>query len=116
MVKPEWGKKRLCQSCGIKYYDMMRDPIICPKCGSEYEEPVKQPRRGRTPKAAKTPETGQSVIDESLDKNEVISSDIDEVINDSDDDIVIEDTSELDDEDDVSIVLDGIETKNGKES
>lgn len=33
MAKPELGTKRTCQSCGSKYYDLMHDPIVCPKCG-----------------------------------------------------------------------------------
>lgn len=33
------GVKRTCQSdeCGARFYDLNRDPIICPICGSIYE-------------------------------------------------------------------------------
>lgn len=34
MAKSELGTKRLCPNCGAKYYDMFRDPVICPKCGA----------------------------------------------------------------------------------
>ena len=37
MVKPELGTKRLCASCGAKFYDLNKDPIHCPKCGAVYE-------------------------------------------------------------------------------
>lgn len=37
MAKPELGTKRLCASCGAKFYDLNRDPIVCPKCGTVYE-------------------------------------------------------------------------------
>ena len=37
MAKPELGTKRLCPSCGAKYYDLNRDPIICPKCGTIFD-------------------------------------------------------------------------------
>ena len=37
MAKPEWGTKRQCQSCGAKYYDFAREPIVCPICQSTYE-------------------------------------------------------------------------------
>ena len=30
MAKPEWGRKRTCQVCGKKYYDLNKSPIICP--------------------------------------------------------------------------------------
>ena len=36
MAKPEWGKKRICSSCNIKYYDLNKSPIICPSCGAEF--------------------------------------------------------------------------------
>ena len=36
MAKPELGTKRLCPSCGTKYYDLGRDPITCPKCGTVF--------------------------------------------------------------------------------
>ncbi|MDR3372792.1 MAG: TIGR02300 family protein [Ancalomicrobiaceae bacterium] len=36
MAKPELGIKRLCPSCSTKYYDLNRDPIICPKCGTPF--------------------------------------------------------------------------------
>jgi uncharacterized protein (TIGR02300 family) len=37
VAKPELGTKRLCPSCGTKYYDLNRDPILCPKCGTVFE-------------------------------------------------------------------------------
>ncbi len=36
MAKPELGTKRLCTSCGTKYYDLGRTPILCPKCGTVF--------------------------------------------------------------------------------
>ena len=32
MAKPELGTKRLCGNCGAKFYDLNKDPIVCPKC------------------------------------------------------------------------------------
>ena len=37
MSKPEWGIKRVCPSCSIKYYDFNKSPIICPKCEFEFD-------------------------------------------------------------------------------
>lgn len=34
--KLERGTKRLCQECGSKFYDLNRDPIICPMCGAAF--------------------------------------------------------------------------------
>jgi len=37
VAKPELGSKRQCQSCAAKFFDMNRDPIICPKCGATFQ-------------------------------------------------------------------------------
>ena len=37
VARPELGAKRHCSNCGAKYYDLNRDPITCPKCGTVYE-------------------------------------------------------------------------------
>ncbi len=36
MASFEKGTKRQCQSCEMKFYDLGRDPIICPGCGEEF--------------------------------------------------------------------------------
>lgn len=37
MSKAVRGTKRHCRSCGAKFYDLGRDPIVCPVCQSGYE-------------------------------------------------------------------------------
>jgi uncharacterized protein (TIGR02300 family) len=37
VAKPELGIKRICPNCGAKYYDLNRDPIVCPRCGTHFE-------------------------------------------------------------------------------
>jgi uncharacterized protein (TIGR02300 family) len=36
VAKPELGTKRLCGSCGAKFYDLSKDPIVCPKCSTVF--------------------------------------------------------------------------------
>jgi uncharacterized protein (TIGR02300 family) len=36
VAKQELGLKRICGNCGAKFYDLARDPIVCPKCGTAY--------------------------------------------------------------------------------
>jgi uncharacterized protein (TIGR02300 family) len=36
-TKAERGTKRVCPSCGSKFYDLNRDPITCPICQSVYQ-------------------------------------------------------------------------------
>ncbi|MEC8130297.1 MAG: TIGR02300 family protein [Pseudomonadota bacterium] len=70
MAKAELGLKRTCLSCGMRYYDFNKTPIICPGCQTEFDpELVVRSRRGRAavkadPKAAKpetTPEEEETV-------------------------------------------------------
>jgi uncharacterized protein (TIGR02300 family) len=36
VAKPELGTKRLCGGCGAKFYDLSKDPIVCPKCSTVF--------------------------------------------------------------------------------
>src|SRR6266446_1048469 len=48
LAKPEWGSKRICPSCGARYYDLMHDPIVCPKCSTAFDpEALLRARRAR---------------------------------------------------------------------
>lgn len=56
LAKPEWGTKRLCPSCGVKFYDLRRNPVICPKCDSAYPTaPASKARRGAAVKVEAKP-------------------------------------------------------------
>ena len=37
MAKTELGAKRQCQNCGAKFFDLNKDPIVCPKCGTIFQ-------------------------------------------------------------------------------
>ena len=57
MSKPARGIKRVCQSCGARFYDLGRTPIVCPSCQAVYQ--VTQPsRRGER---APVPEVREKV-------------------------------------------------------
>lgn len=32
-IKAARGTKRVCQACEVRFYDLARDPIVCPSCG-----------------------------------------------------------------------------------
>jgi len=51
VAKPELGTKRLCGSCGAKFYDLSKTPILCPKCSTVFEVVVPV-TRGRSEAAA----------------------------------------------------------------
>lgn len=48
MVKPELGTKRSCPNCSARFYDLMKSPAECPKCGHAFDpEVLLKPRRPR---------------------------------------------------------------------
>lgn len=102
MSKPEWGLKRICQSCGAHFYDMKRNPIECPKCKAIYDpELVLKTRRPRL-----APEPAKVIPAKAV-------ADLPDVeIEEGEDDSVIEDTSELgEDDEDVAEVIEDIDTE-----
>ena len=48
MSKPAWGTKRVCPSCGGRFYDLGRTPITCPVCQAVYQVNPPPSRRGES--------------------------------------------------------------------
>ena len=46
MSKPARGTKRVCPSCGARFYDLNRNPITCPVCQAMYQVTPPSSRRG----------------------------------------------------------------------
>ena len=104
MAKPEWGLKRICHSCGTRYYDMRRAQIVCPKCGTEFDpEALLKSRRGRPTAIVGGVATPDAVpVDD-----EVLADDAEKA---DEEEELIEDTSELgEDDDDVAEVIENVD-------
>ena len=85
MAKSEWGKKRTCQVCGKKYYDLNKSPIICPSCGAEFD-----------PNEFLRSKKGKSVpLKTSVEVNNDLTTDIENI-----DDIEVDNDSEVVSDDD----------------
>ncbi len=92
MSNPEWGIKRVCPSCSIKYYDFNKSPIICPKCEFEFDpDLLLKSRKGRSI-ATKTED--KVVSSDKKKEEETLENDINLIEND-------EDILEIDDETDI---------------
>ena len=117
MAKVELGSKRQCQNCGAKFFDLNKDPIICPKCGTIFQgagaaraRPAAKPEEEETELA--TP-AGVEVV--SLDEVEaseekaaepvVDEIDVEDESTDAEDDSFLEEEEE--DDDDVTNLIDG---------
>ena len=103
MVKPEWGRKRICPSCSLKYYDFKRAPIICPSCNTEFDPDLYlKARKGKSlsPKTEVENNTNLSNLEDADIDVETDSDDNEENIKD------IDDTTDVNIEDDISFVDD----------
>jgi uncharacterized protein (TIGR02300 family) len=122
VAKAEWGTKRICLNCGARFYDMNRDPIICPACSTALDAVVQsRPRRARpAPKLAAVAVVADPVEAEVDD--EVESDDEDEAVvaDDEDDDAeedgesAIEDVSELGDDDMADVIETDLDEEEGE--
>ena len=58
MSKPARGTKRVCPSCGARFYDLNRTPIVCPVCQYTYQmAPLPPPSPSRRWRRAQPVET-----------------------------------------------------------
>lgn len=55
MVKAELGTKRTCPSCAARFYDLMKNPIVCPKCNANFVAPSVLPSKGDMPAMVAAP-------------------------------------------------------------
>jgi uncharacterized protein (TIGR02300 family) len=62
VAKPELGTKRLCGSCGAKFYDLSKAPIVCPKCGTIFEVVVPVSRAKPDAARAAAPVAAAAVV------------------------------------------------------
>lgn len=52
MVKAELGTKRTCPSCATRFYDLLKNPIVCPKCGANFVAAAILPSKSDLPPSA----------------------------------------------------------------
>ncbi len=119
MAKPELGAKRQCQSCGVRFFDLNKDPILCPKCGAVFHV---APLARAASRAAEGDEEAEveKEAPETISLDEVAATEAKVEAADVDEDVEIEDEAGDDDtfleeeeeeDDDVTGLIDGdIET------
>lgn len=84
------GIKRTCLACGAKFYDLEKNPVICPKCNKKFAvEDFSKTRRGR-----------KKAIEEEILEDEVELGDEIELLEEEEveDDVLPEEAIELEDE------------------
>lgn len=109
LSRPELGIKRTCQHCGARFYDLARDPIVCPKCGHEHTADMfNRMKRTRPVEAvARAPKRGPG--EETAAAEEELDVELDDVAEDEED-AEFEDASELgEDDDDMAEVVENLD-------
>jgi uncharacterized protein (TIGR02300 family) len=115
VAKPEWGRKRICHGCGAIFYDLRRDPIVCPKCGSAFDpEATLKSRRARVvPVEDIKPEVPEAIATEEAEVEEAeveVEDEEDKEAKSKAEQPLLEDASDLtEDEDDVAEVREHLE-------
>lgn len=114
MIDAELGQKLVCPSCAVKFYDLMKSPAQCPKCGNIFTpEPILPSKEDRPPETEESAEDKAAKDDgseaETLDDSEadVVSlEDIDEDDDPNEDDdemAAVKDVGLVDDDDKDSV-------------
>ena len=109
------GKKVSCQNCEAKFYDFDKKKPICPKCGAEFVPAKTRARRSSTKSETKAAIADKEKIEENTGPNgdkaaaseEFAMSgenltdipDVEDVEDEDEDDSLIEDTSDIGDDD-----------------
>ena len=114
MAKPEWGVKRICSSCGTKYYDLNKSNIVCPSCGAKFDPNYYiKTRKAKSTSSKTLPENGSDLTkdieildDMEVDEDVEVVSDDDPLleINKEDQNVIADD--EIDMAEDISFIED----------
>ncbi len=77
MAKKELGTKRICQECGAKFYDLNKDPAICPKCETPFRPEVvaKTPAKAAQDDKPETVEPDAATADDAPDDDTGVNVD-----------------------------------------
>lgn len=71
VVKAELGTKRTCPSCAARFYDLLKSPIVCPKCGTSFLAATILPSKGDFPAPAAPPPKPREVVEEEAETADV---------------------------------------------
>jgi uncharacterized protein (TIGR02300 family) len=100
------GTKRTCRTCEVRFYDLGRDPTICPSCGASLPpsdfETARQQTIGYQPSSFRSPKPKLAVVQDDHGTTPAIEGDTDEAgedessTSDTDGDVLLEEESDDD--------------------
>lgn len=113
MVDPKLGTKRVCESCGAKFYDLNKQPVTCPKCSHTFDpmaafvktepvreiEPAVEEEDEEDELESETDEISLDDMDEGMGDDDDDADDETQALAEFDDDDALLDDDDEDDED-----------------
>ncbi len=94
--KAKRGTKRACGGCGAKFYDLNKDPAICPMCETVFEikktepKPKKEPVKEEKPKPKPDLEDADTLLEGEDDLIDIDDDDEETIASTDDDDTFLE--------------------------
>jgi uncharacterized protein (TIGR02300 family) len=86
VVNAELGTKRTCPSCAARFYDLLKNPIVCPKCNTNFVAAAILPSKGDYPSAAPAPKPREKEVVEDSDNSDVELISLEDIEEDGKDD------------------------------
>lgn len=99
------GLKRICMSCGTRFYDLNKRPVVCPGCSTEFTGEMKV--KGRRTRLSPVDTADDGVLQDAATEKAPEAGD-DEIV--SDEDVVsLEDVEDMEDgeEDEADMEMEG---------
>ena len=103
MIDAELGKKLTCPDCTVKFYDLVKNPATCPKCGAIFTaDPVLPSKEDRPPETKEEAEAGKEAEEITvIDPKEVVETEVVSL-----EDIDIDDEDDVTEDDEVAAIKD----------
>jgi uncharacterized protein (TIGR02300 family) len=87
VVNAELGTKRTCPSCAARFYDLLKNPIVCPKCNTNFVAAPILPSKGDYPGTmAPAPKPREKEVVEDADNSDVELISLEDIEEDGKDD------------------------------
>lgn len=110
MPKEEWGVKRACPKCAVRFYDLQQDPMTCPACGASFDVASLVQQKTRSASAEKAAKAVAEAPADDLEDDVVDLDDDDSAADDLADDLLDDD-----DDDDDTVALEDIADVSGND-
>ncbi len=100
MPKDEWGVKRVCPTCGTRFYDLRHDPMTCPNCAAIFSVEsltAVKPKTVRPEKVKPEPVDIEDIPDIEPDEDVIDAEDdlASDILEDEEDSVDLEDIADV---------------------